>query len=979
MIYRLPVSAGINVSDSNQKSLNLNSLQALPMRDCTGIEYNGVISGWSAKFGDYQEEIEEIGGAPTKIKVSPKAVFFNGRKNTVKYDDILFPSNTCELKSNEETVDYKFEVTTAMTSKERDFFPVGVVDVVDGNTLLKINPGKTKLIVEYTDADGALHSLEKEVEGIVFARFCFDFTGSSLIQTVAVVTDSYLYVYEVDLGQKEISENPLVSIALSDSDFTNDFISLYVSYMGDIYRSGDKVLFVGRNDSRGVGQSEGIHIAQSSGSCVFKNGGSAVFPGSTYTDLIIYSPYFDDDEKMLYVNGVYRNGEQYFINLMKSDISGNVSVVWTSAAMTKEEIETINQWCGCWSEFEYYYNHYRYYRSGSTMTSRPAGIDGISELTGRTENGLFVSTINGIPGFIEKGDLLIGGLTEEISTAFPKSADYLYHLSGRVIRFVDRKADALVDSSLINRGGTLSRAVSKIKNGIVKIATDRQPIFFDFENRRPIYGCLGYTGAIKADGISAEEAVDEKYKVTSYAALMTNEISNTTWENKQTLIHDDVAVGKVKVSRRLAAFKTAEEELPKTEPVFSFYCAVDVDVEKNIRYGNMAYLYDYSENKIKIDRNKVGTYYGDSVGYNQMPGLPVWATIREDNPRVADGGNVVFFCATNPSIKERGRGIVGYVNYYMESYFDEIDGYFFIGGKHFIIQNEAISEIVIGVNGVLSSVVRYIENVKFVFLGQAQSEAYFLSNADKRLYRYTGYYQMTEAADFSNIEQFSRGKYYPTINGFFFFPVEDLRFIYFYRGGNMTRFVAPGYDFTGKEIDRGAYISDIQEDSSLSFHVYNVNFYEEEGWNPFSPCYLDYAFSKDPGYKQQAFSLETNYIGVPYTELQVKSLALTFYVTLEAADEVTVLFRYKWRYAESAGSEEAEFVIRYDETEIDPAGRRFVRFRFIPRTQKVVDFALGLSLPSLNKDVSLLSVEFAGVEVEADAKEKPLIGELWSR
>ena len=310
-------------------------------------------------------------------------------------------------------------------------------------------------------------------------------------------------------------------------------------------------------------------------------------------------------------------------------------------------------------------------------------------------------------------------------------------------------------------------------------------------------------------------------------------------------------------------------------------------------------------------------------------------------------------------------GDIGYSNYYVGSSFDSLDSYMFLSGKNFLFKDESVSELLLAANGAISSVSRYIENIKFDYIGQNQSEAFFLSRADKAFYRYTGYFQLVKSTVFSNLPELRKGQYISTIDSLFFYPDGDFKNIYVLRDSKVALAQLFGAD------DKGGVIA-VQESDEHSVKIYTIGADN-------IPYYTDISLRKEAGYHQQAFRLVSNYVGLPYTELQVKSIALTFYVTMGEADYVAIDFEYRWRYAESAGSESAKYIIRLDDTEVDPSGRRFVRLRFIPQTQKVVDFAVGLSVPELVKDVSELSVEFAGIEVEADAKEKPLIGENWSK
>ena len=975
MIYRLPIANGINVSDTNQKSENLNSLSVLPMVDCTGVEYNGTISGWSRRIADNQDKITQIGEQQTDITASAKSFFYQGKRNTVKYNDILIPGNSVRPQTDGVVYDYEFNVTSGLSAKERVFFPPEVIDILNEQTLLKINENRKKVTVWYDDGTGGVHEIVKEFpEPVSVARFCRNEAGVALKAYYFAVTYSKAYLVEADLSDYTTAE---VWSGSSDAQ-AESFCSFFNSYSADVYHFGTTSLFVGRKFFD-IEASQATNILQMPGSVVlFRTGSTVKSPfSSTMEDLILIGPYFRSETKTLYVNGVYHDSSgNYYINLMTVSSGGTVNPVWTSASMTKEEAQSIEQWCVCWSEFEYYFQNKRYFRVNWGMKSDIPGIAGISELSGRTENALTVNTVVRIPATIEKNDMMIGGQTDEILSAFPLSNDYLYHSSGRVIKFELRGYDETVDNALIGRGASASRAVSRVKNAIAKISCDSQPIFFDYENRKPLYGCMGYTGAIET--LTLGTATDEDYAITYCTPMLMNEIANTLWAPRPLFIHNDVASGKVKVKRRAPKF--TGETFEDTDPVFSFFCSNTVTEE--VKTVNIRYLYDFSYSRTKVDASKIGMTYQEGVSeeggiYQNLAPLPVWASLREDNPRVADGGNVTFFCTTNPSSKYRGKGSIGYMNYFSGSYFTNLQGYMFVGGKHFIQIEEALSELQILTSGIQGAVTRYMENVKFDYIGQSQSEGYFLSRADKTLYRYTGYYQMTADTVFSNVPEIAKGQYLPTVKGLILWPQDDRSYIYFIRNGNVSRLEIQGYDFNGAETEGNGQAVFVQEDDGKQIHIYNVN-YLAEGV-PFSLCYLDYALQKPAGYKQQAFSLDTSYIGIPYTELQVFSVALTFYVELEEGDEIPVRLRYKWRYAESAGSEEADFVIKYDETESDPNGRRFVRFRFIPAVQKVVDFALGISVPNLEKDVTVQSVEFAGVDIEATQKDKPLIGERWSK
>lgn len=976
MIYRLPIASGIDVSDTSQKSANLNTLESLPMVDCTGVEYNGTISGWSRKLSDYQDKITEILEQPSDISASAKSFFYQGTRNTVKYDDIINPSNIVNPQRDDEVFDYEFDTTVRFSAKERDFFPPEVIDILYENTLLTINENRKRVTVLFTeDATGEEHEITSEfVEPVTVARFCVDCTGGAEKAYYFAVTYSYAYLIEADLYTYAASEVWSASI----NSTTESFCSFFNSYSADVYHFGSTSLFVGRKFFD-IEASEAINILETPSSAVlYRNGSSVTSPfSSSMQDLILLGPYFRSATNTLYVNGVYHDSsDAYYINLMTVSSSGTVTEIWVSEAMTLDEAESIEEWGMCWSEFEYYYKNKRYYRDNWGMSSDTPGIAGMSELSCQTENGLIVNTVVKIPATIEYNDMMIGGQTDEVLTAFPLSNEYLYHSSGRVIRFILRGYDETVDSALAGRGAQISRVVSRVKNAIAQISSVNQPMFFDYENRRALYGCMGYTGAIETEDLGSAE--DEDYTTTYCAPIMTNEISNTLWAPRPIAIHNKVSTGKVRVRRRAPKFSGAT--FTDTDPIFSFYCSSTITEE--VQTVDIRYMYDFSYARTKIDSSKLGTTYQEGVSseggvYQNLVPLPVWATLKEDNPRVADGGNVTFFCTTNPSAKYRGKGSIGYMNYFSGSYFDNLEGYMFLGGKHFIQIEEGISELEIETSGIQGTVTRYMDNVKFDYIGQSQSEGYFLSRADKRLYRYTGYYQMTEDSVFSSIPEIAKGQYLPTVNALVLWPENDRSYLYFIRDGNVTKLEIQGYDFEGAEVDENAQAVYVQEDNGKQLHIYNVNFITE-GF-PFSLCYMEYALQKSEGYKQQAFSLDSSYIGVPYCEMQVFSMVLTFYVTLEPEDEIPVKLRYRWRHAESAGSEEADYTIKYEESENDPHGRRFVRFRFIPRVQKVLDFSIGISVPNLQKDATIQSVEFAGVDVEAEQKEKPLIGELWSR
>lgn len=938
MIYRLPVSAGISVSDSNQKSLNLNSLQALPMRECDGAEYNGVISGWSVK----EEEADEA---------LTNAVFTDGdelrfkRKSNGTYAPVI----------NGEELDGEIGANyDSWTLKERRFLDAEIIDV-NQNVFLRRNIDGDKLIFEYRETGG-----KKSVEcprRYIFARLAIVKGGAGNI--AVSVDDQEIRIYDS-------SSSSVVTIPIDDEK-SKIFADTFCSYKADVYAynsGGWKYDFIGRGES---GESV-FHFVLSGNNLVYQT-------LSGYTVNRILWAFYDavDFKGYFLAVCVGSQTEEFLVFYKKDGDSVSPTSYGTVSGVIKESL-------GCWSEFEWFYGSSsesgfpaikRNYVTKDGVTSDTPSVLGIVELIGETGTnaGYIVHTLNGIPSTIEKDGFYIGGFSGEIATAFPDTGSevFLYHSSGRVIEFVRRANDfdfLFAGAAEQNRFNAV--AASRVKKKMVRFATNRLPSVFDFETKKFIYSNSAYTGAVEA-AVSSSAAKEENYKQTAFAALMMNEISNTVCVAKILPVHDDIATGKVKVSVRSPKFYGKKYGI--SEPVFSFYCGQDiVEDEKSEMNGtrtvNINYLYNFSADSVGYDYSKDGTQFIEGI-YNTLLPLPVWAKIREDNPRVADGGNITFFCATNPSAQYRGMGDVGYSNWYVGSSFDSLDSYMFLSGKNFLFKDESISELLLAVNGSISSVSRYIENIKFDYIGQNQSEAFFLSRAEKAFYRYTGYFQLMKAAVFSNLPDLRKGQYVTTIDSLFFFPENDFKNVFVMRGGKVALAA-----LSGEENHCGLIA--VQESDERSVKVYRTDANR-------IAHYADYSFRKDPGYKQQAFSLDTNYIGVPYTELQVKSVALTFYVTLEAADEVTVLFRYKWRYAESAGSEEAEFVIRYDETEVDPAGRRFVRFRFIPRTQKVVDFALGLSLPSLDKDVSLLSVEFAGVEVEADAKEKPLIGELWSR
>lgn len=986
MIYKLPIANGINVSDTNQKTENLNGLSVLPMVDCTGVEYNGTISGWSRKFRDYQAQTE------TGLPASSKAVYNKSDILAVSFNE---DGDGYKPKINDEIIDYNISTDPGnISGAQRVFYPADVIDKADKSFFLKTNPGQTKLIFEDTLNN---HTAETTTsEPFYRARFIVggNDTNGFLQYNVVAVGETAISYYNVTRSASGISVAKKYDIPIG-SDETKNFADLFISYKADVYSSDTVDFYVCRNDPLPNPSDENCNIVTHSGSAVYKyQSGDLVsvaelVPGQGFPT--VYAPFFKNGEiyfsEIIHIYPSVGTGFTAYCYIKKVNKSGDVAEL---DMVTLPKDQTAKDWISCWSEFEFYCDNERYYRSGGTTISikhEPAGIAGSTELTGITENGLYaVSTLNGIPVTLDIDDLYICGLEGCLLTAFPAASGRsgeqevcFYHSSGRIAYFDLQKiyAQSAIDGSAFGALDILARATKQVKNGICKLFTDKQPIFFDYENRKPLYGCMGYTGAIEAP-LSVETVSDSDYMDTGFAAVMTNEIANTIGVSKVLPVHNDVVSGKVSVKRRAPKFSGTSPR--ETDPIFSFWCSETVTYAedgKGIRTTDIKYQYDFSYTRKKIDIGKVGREFPEAI-YNTLFPLPAWAQIREDNPRVADGGNVTFFCATNPESQYRGLGSIGYCNYYAGSSFDNLESYLFIGGKHFIQQEESLMELNLDVKGAIVSVGRYLEKVKFDFIGQSQSEGYFLSRADKTLYRYTGYYQMIAQQVFSNFPGIGKGQYLSTMNAVLFYPEGDLTQVYFMRGGNVSRLICQGYNNDAGEAETPGKIVYIQEGEKENIYLYNANDFSQ-GEIPQDLNYLDYALQKPAGYKQQAFSLDSSYIGIPYTELQVFSVALTFYVELEEGDEIPVRLRYKWRYAESAGSEEADFVIKYDETESDPNGRRFVRFRFIPAVQKVVDFALGISVPNLEKDVTVQSVEFAGVDIEATQKDKPLIGERWSR
>lgn len=998
MIYKLPIANGINVSDSNQKTENLNGLSVLPMVDCTGVEYNGAISGWSRKITENQKDFDKIPGAEEKgkMKLSVKSVFSRGMRHTLDMPEpFVVGRENSYPQTDDDTMDYAYKIQGTFANRVRDFFPPEVVDVIDGGNRLELSASRKKLSL-ITTIGGVEKSYEKEhEEPIIMVRFLKGKSGAN--------NGSYIHLATTESGffvgflrDKEENGETIQELFLTENrnrGLLGDFLLFFESLSGDVYvdslnkTNGEmNAFYVGRKFF-GVSDLAGTDITQVESSAIYIQHGSTIEKAAIAgaEGLVWIAPYYIGGT--LYANAAYK-GDKYFISL--------VSFVWAGDELVKEEnanykysfeagIEkSINEFSFCWSEFEFYCQKTRYCRANKGMLNgNRYGLAGISELSAYADNGMVVNTVNRIPATLDYNDMMIGGQSGEILTAFPINNNYLYHESGRVIRFIPRDSSDKIEA-MSGMGVLYYSAISRVKNAICKIASKSQPIFFDYDNKKPMYGCMGYTGAIETDIIY--DATEEQYSVTYCAPILQNEISNTLWSPKPILIHADVVTGKVKVRRRLPKFTGVTP--PDTDPIFSFYCSdsgvFNGDAEKEgVKTVDLRYMYDFSATRHKIDTLKLGKTYKEGVAdeggiYQMLTPLPVWANVYEDNHRIADGGNVTFFCATNPSPEYRGKGSIGYTNYYVGSYFENLQGYCFIGGKHFIQIENALSELQILPNGIQGAVTRYIENVKFDYVGQSQAEAYYISRADKTLYKYTGFYQMSPFMTFSNVGEISRGQYLSTMNALILWVNDSRDFVYFVRGSAASRLAIQGFDVFGKEIEKNGNPVLFQEDNGREIHVYNSNYYTDTG-EACTLSYLDYSLQKSEGYKQQSFSLDTSYIGIPYTELQVFSIALTFNVELEAGDEIPVSFRYRWRYAESAGSEEAEYAIKYDDTESDPNGRRFVRFRFIPAVQKVVDFSIGISVPNLEKDVTVQSVEFAGVDIDAEQKDKPLIGERCSR